>query len=465
MTRNPCLARPSFAGQVRIPNLELLTRAKRLIPLLALSLLWLPAVARAHEIPARVAVRAFVKPEGQRMRVLVRVPLESMRDMDLRLTPEGYLLGDGLDAELQKAAQVWIAGYLAIYEDGRRLEAPTISAARVSLPADRSFETYLGALGSFLTPLRDETQLHWQHALLDVQLDYTIRSQDAEFSLRPTLAHLGMQTTTVLMFVAPNGAERAYQYTGDPGLVRLDPRWHHAAFSFVKLGFLHILDGIDHLLFILCLVIPFRRIYPLIGVVTSFTLAHSITLVASALGYAPTALWFPPLVELVIAASIVYMALENIIGPKLERRWIMAFVFGLVHGFGFSFVLRESLQFAGSHVATSLLSFNVGVELGQIVALAVLVPVLALLFRKFVAERMGIIILSAFVAHTSWHWLTERYGTLREYSFTWPALDIVFVAGLLRALLVAVIAGGAMWLSYQLVQKLGRARAQESNVA
>ena len=466
MTRNPCLARPSFAGQDRIPNFELLTRARRLIPLLALSLLWLPAAVRAHEIPARVAVRAFVKPEGQRLRVLVRVPLESMRDMDLRLTPEGYLLGDGLDAELQKAAQVWIAGYLAIYEDGRRLDAPTIAAARVSLPGDRAFDTYLGALGNFMTPpLRDDMQLHWQHALLDVQLDYTIRSQDAEFSLRPTLAHLGMQTTTVLMFVAPNGAERAYQYTGDPGLVRLDPRWHHAAFSFVKLGFLHILDGIDHLLFILCLVIPFRRIYPLIGVVTSFTLAHSITLVASALGYAPTALWFPPLVELIIAGSIVYMALENIIGPKLERRWIMAFVFGLVHGFGFSFVLRESLQFAGSHVATSLLAFNVGVELGQIVALVVLVPVLGLLLRKVVAERMGIIILSAFVAHTSWHWLTERYGALREYSFTWPALDVVFVAALLRALLLAVIAGGAMWLSYQLVQKLGRGRAQESNVA
>jgi hypothetical protein len=160
------------------------------------------------------------------------------------------------------------------------------------------------------------------------------------------------------------------------------------------------------------------------------------------------------------------MALENIIGAKLERRWIMAFVFGLVHGFGFSFLLRESLQFAGSHVVTSLLAFNIGVELGQIVALLVLVPLLGVLFRKVVAERMGVIILSAFVAHTSWHWLTERYGALREYSFTWPALDIVFVVGLLRALIVALIAGGAMWLSYQLVQKLGRSsQTQESKAA
>ena len=61
----------------------------------------------------------------------------------------------------------------------------------------------------------------------------------------------------------------------------------------------------------------------------------------SALGFAPTALWFPSLIEVLIALSIVYMAFENIVGPKLERRWLIAFGFGLVHGFGFSFALRE----------------------------------------------------------------------------------------------------------------------------
>src|SRR6185503_7452408 len=111
------------------------------------------------------------------------------------------------------------------------------------------------------------------------------------------------------------------------------------------LGFLHILEGIDHLLFLLCLVIPFRRLRPLAAVVTSFTAAHSITLIASAYDLAPGALWFPPLVETLIATSIVYMALENIVGgTSIQRRWIMAFGFGLVHGFGFSFALRESLQ-------------------------------------------------------------------------------------------------------------------------
>ena len=77
-------------------------------------------------------------------------------------------------------------------------------------------------------------------------------------------------------------------------------------------------------------------------------MAHSITLIASAYNYAPDALWFPPLIETLIATSIFYMALENIVVPDARaRRWIITFCFGLVHGFGFSFGLQHTLQFAG----------------------------------------------------------------------------------------------------------------------
>ena len=84
-----------------------------------------------------------------------------------------------------------------------------------------------------------------------------------------------------------------------------------------------------------------------------------------------------------------------------------------MHGFGFSFALRDSLQFAGNHLLTSLLSFNVGVEVGQLVVLLVAVPALDLLFRYGVAERIGTIVLSAIVAHTGWHWMTERGASWR----------------------------------------------------
>jgi uncharacterized membrane-anchored protein YitT (DUF2179 family) len=195
------------------------------------------------------------------------------------------------------------------------------------------------------------------------------------------------------------------------------------------------------------LVIPLRRLRALIPVVTAFTVAHSITLIASAYNLAPDFLWFPPLIETLIAASIVYMALENIAAANtLHRRWMIAFGFGLVHGFGFSFALRQSMQFAGSHLLTSLLSFNVGVELGQLLVLLLLIPLLQLFFRYVTAERMGTIILSALVAHTGWHWMLDRGNVLRQFRFEWPALDAALLAMLLRWLILFVILGGLLWL-------------------
>lgn len=415
--------------------------------LVGASILGLPVRATAHEIPPSVVVRAFVKPEANRLRLLLRVPLEAMRDVDFPLRGPGYLDIPRASGLLQDAARIWLAGYLSLYEGDQRLRGARIVVARVSLPSDRSFASYDQALAHLdAPPLDPSVDLYWKQALLDVLIEYPITSPQSRFSIDPALARLGVRTTTVLRFLPPNGAERAFEYVGNPGLVYLDPRWNQAALRFVSLGFHHILDGIDHLLFVFCLVIPFRKLRPLIAIVTSFTVAHCLTLAASVLGFAPDALWFPPLIEVLIALSIVYMALENIVGPKLERRWIVAFGFGLVHGFGFSFALRESLQFAGSHLATSLFAFNVGVELGQIMVLLVAIPVLTLLFRRVVDERMGTIILSALVAHTAWHWMLDRGALLRQYHVQWPAMDAVLIASVMRSVMLLLIAVGLGWL-------------------
>jgi hypothetical protein len=401
----------------------------------------------AHEIPPSVTVLAFVRPEGDRLRVLLRVPLESMRDVDFPLRGPGYLDIARAEPMAREAARVWLAGSLSLYENDTPLSEGPIRAVRISLPSDRSFASYDSALAHLSAASLDSTtQLFWKQALLDVAIEYPIASPTSRFSVDPTLARLGVRTTTVLRFLPPNGAERAFQYLGNPGLVRLDPRWHQAALRFVSLGFYHILDGIDHLLFVFCLVIPFRRLRPLIAIVTSFTAAHCLTLAASVLGFAPDALWFPPLIEVLIALSIVYMAFENIVGPRLERRWLVAFGFGLVHGFGFSFALRESLQFAGSHPATSLFAFNVGVEIGQVLVLLLAVPVLALLFRHVVAERVGTIILSALVAHTAWHWMLDRGAVLRQYHIQWPAPDAALALAAMRASMLVLVAIGLAWL-------------------
>lgn len=418
--------------------------------------LWCPALA--HDIPNDVTVQAFIKPAGERLQLLVRVPLKAMRDVDYPKRGPGFLDLARAEPSLREAAALWISDNVELYEGDARLRAPRLVEARISLESDKSFGSYETALAHLAGPrLPDKTDLYWNQALMDVLLEYPIASQDSEFSVRPRLERLGLTTLTVLRFVAPNGVVRAFEYHGDAGLVRLDPRWHHAALRFVESGFLHILSGADHLLFVLCLVIPFRRLWPLFIVVTAFTVAHSVTLIAAAFGLGPDALWFPPLIETLVAISILYMALENITGANVRRRWAIAFLFGLVHGFAFSFELRQTLQFAGEHLVTSLLAFNVGIELGQLAVLVVLIPLLNLLFRFVIAERLGIIILSAFVAHTAWHWMLERGDKLSR--FPWPAFDSATFASGLRWLMLVVALGGLVWLISVLRQHRAQGQA------
>ena len=391
----------------------------------------MPAPALSHDIPNDARVQAFVKPAGDRLQLLVRVPMAAVTEVDYPEREGGFIDLARVQPALRGAAALWLGDNIRLYEGEERLVNPRVVEAHISLPSDRSFATYDTALATVQGPrLPDTMNLIWNQQLLDVLIEYPIHSERSRFSIDPHLERLALKVAITLQFMPPGSPARAFELHGNPGLVHLDPRWHEAALRFVQDGFLHILDGTDHLLFILCLVIPFRNLRALVWIVTAFTVAHSITLIGSALGWGPGGLWFPPLVETLIAVSILYMALENIVAVNLPRRWMLAFAFGLVHGFGFSFALRESLQFAGSHLITSLLAFNVGVELGQLAVLVVLVPALQLLFRRVLAERLGTIILSALVAHTAWHWMLERGERLRQ--FPWPTLDAAAGASLMR---------------------------------
>src|SRR5437016_9567863 len=410
-----------------------------------------PAAA-AHDIPNDITIQAFFKPEGQRLHYLLRVPLKAMREVEFPKRGPGFLDLARIDEYLQDAATQWIAQFTDIEEGGTRLPKPEIAAARVSLESDKSFAAYETALDHVRGErLPDNTELYWEQAMFDVLMDYPIQSDRSEFAIHPGYERLGLRVVTALRFMPPTGVVRAFEFLGDPGLVRLDPRWYQAALRFVVMGFFHILDGTDHLLFLFCLVIPFRRWRPLIAVVTSFTVAHSVTLIASAYDLGPDALWFPPLIETLIAVSILYMAIENVLGSNVRRRWMITFAFGLVHGFGFSFALRQQLQFAGAHLLTSLLSFNIGVELGQVLVLLLLVPLLDALFRFVLAERIGTIILSVLVGHTAWHWMMERGERLSR--FPWPEFSAAQLASAARWLMLMLVFAGLLWLAFGVLQR------------
>jgi HupE / UreJ protein len=354
-----------------------------------------------------------------------------------------------MDDKLEEATAAF-AREVVFYDD-RPLVRQAPSRARISLPSDPSFESFESALDNIRGPsLARGTQVSWTEGYLDAYLRYPIRSDSSAFAIDMGLdGGSGARLKMFVRFITPDGTTRAYELHGDSGLFLLDPGWYRAAWTFGELGLEHILGGIDHLLFLLCLVIPFRLVHfrPLVAVISTFTVAHSITLIASASGLAPTAEWFPPLVEALIALSILYMALENIIlalrharsaEAGMLRRCLIVGAFGLVHGFGFSFILSQQLQFAGNHLLLSLLSFNLGVEIGQIAFLAVTLPLLSTVLRQKDDRRVCIVIVSTLVAHAAWHWLSERWETLAIAAR--PLLDDVDTASAIHlVLLLAVI--------------------------
>jgi hypothetical protein len=148
--------------------------------------------------------------------------------------------------------------------------------------------------------------------------------------------------------------------------------------AFFRLGIEHIVEGFDHILFLLALILGGGRAGAILGIATAFTVAHSITLALAVLDvFAPP----PRIVEPLIALSIAYVALENIMRPNAApRRWAVGFLFGLVHGFGFAGALRTlGLPLHGLY--ESLVFFNLGIEIGQLIIIAITLPLVLWLYR------------------------------------------------------------------------------------
>jgi hypothetical protein len=414
--------------------------------------------ARAHDLPGKLTILMYVKPQDSQLLVLIRVPMEALTEIEFPLRGQGYLDLDRAEPALKDAANVYITENMHFFADRKDLGRPQVLKTRVAHAGDKSFVEFDSAVAHVNGPPQSNAeQIYWRQAFFDVLVAYPNLPANAKVSLDANLDRLGLQTHTVLRFLPQGTPERAFNYQGDPGLIQLEPSWWYAFSRFVSLGFEHILAGFDHLLFLFCLVIPARSVRSLIPVITAFTIAHSITLISSAFGFTPAALWFPSLIETLIALSILYMAFENMLGPKLQRRWLIVFCFGLVHGFGFSFILADRMQFAGSHLVSALLAFNVGVELGQLLVLVVTVPLLRLAFKYFPSEKIATVVLSAIAAHSAWHWFTERGSELLAYRWEAPTFDAAFFAAAMRWAMLMLGSVGVLWALNEVFKRWQRA--------
>ena len=223
-----------------------------------------------------------------------------------------------------------------------------------------------------------------------------------------TIQIAGLSTTTTDVLVRLERLDRTTQVTrltpsAPSFVVKATPGTMEVARTYLVLGFEHILLGIDHLLFILALFILVKGTGRLIATVTAFTVAHSLTLAGATLGFVHVP---GPPVEAGIALSIVFVAAEIVHSrqgkPSLTERlpWIVAFTFGLLHGFGFASALSE-VGLPQSVIPVALLFFNVGVEIGQLCFIASIFAVIAL--ARPVAQRIG-------VTHPAWAWRVPAYA-------------------------------------------------------
>ncbi len=233
-------------------------------------------------------------------------------------------------------------------------------------------------------------------------------------NLRIGLSNFANSRTDVLVRVAPLGRPlQALRLTPDQPVATIiaEPgRWQVARVYF-NLGVKHIISGYDHLLFVVALVLLLEGIWTIAKAVTAFTLAHSLTLIGTTLGF----IGLPQRpVESVIALSILFLAVEIIKKDPAKLRlservpWIVAFGFGLLHGFGFAGALKE-IGLPESDVPTALLTFNLGVEAGQLV---IVISTAATLFAlKRVANSLSPIAIKAAtyaIGVTAAFWFIER---------------------------------------------------------
>ena len=378
----------------------------RCIVLLAILAVPRSAVANGADLPPEIVLQGFVKPDGGRLHLLVRVPLVLLSSFPLPKRGPGYLDLARIDEQLKRAALA-TGHQIELLEDGVPL-VPTAREARISIPSDRSFSSYASALAHLEgPPLSVDTDLFWNQGFFDTQLEYPIRSPDPQLSIRVNVApELGRRLKLRLEFLPVDGAPRTYELPGASGWIALNPHWYEAAWLFMKGGFANAFT-IDRFVFLLCLVAPFRQFRSLLAVVLGLSALQALTLTATAQGAVAESPWLEALFNSSLAVAVVLLAIGNLAAPSLRRRWFLGAVVGTLGGFGLGHLLADELQFAGTHPLVSIACFNVGVALCEVVSLALALAVPRLLFARVLGPSLGVVVLSAVLGHVGWHWMME----------------------------------------------------------
>lgn len=366
------------------------------------------AIANGADLPPEVVLQAFAKAENGRLRLLVRMPLDLLVGFGLPKRGPGYLDLARIDDRLTQAAAA--AGrQIELREDGILL-VPTTRQARVSLLSDRSFGSYASAAAQLRGPrLPDSTDLFWNQGFFDTELEYPLRSSDAHLSVRMNVApELGRRLKLRLEYLPANEAARSFTLIGGLGWIALAPRWYEAAWLFAKQGFTAALS-FERLVFLLCLIAPFRQFRSVLALVLAFIALQAFTLTAAAVVDIRGIRWLTSLYAAGLGAAILLLAIGNLAAPSVRVRWAISAALGALGGFGLGRVLDDAWQFTGTHPVVSAVSFNSGVAAGEVVSLALAFALMRLVFARLLPASLAVVVVSAVLGHLGWHWMIDRF--------------------------------------------------------
>ncbi len=329
---------------------------------------------------------------------------------------------DALDRDPLTLAEL-VRNELVVQQAGVRLPGRSIALRIYPLGQEPGFATKAEALQAFETEpgdLRQAGPVYVGDAVVDVMLQFS-NASDAAYTLS-MLADPGLpeqDQTANLILDYRNVETRTYRAKGllaSP--LEITGTASSAAATFVVEGIRHIIEGMDHVLFVLCMVIGSLSLRALLARVTGFTLGHSVTLIMGFFGLAPSAPWFIPAVETAIALTIILAAADAVFQrPERKHSYLVAAGVtagvGLLHGFGFSFMLREILKVDAENVWQSLLAFNVGVEIGQLMIVLVTWPLVVMLRRMPATIWFGArTFIAASISVVAMIWAVERFSAL-----------------------------------------------------
>ncbi|WP_274363966.1 HupE/UreJ family protein [Paenibacillus thermotolerans] len=330
---------------------------------------------------ATFVVSDFSTPEPNIVRLVLRVDEKTIMEVaaEADRNGDGVIDADELKTGYESIIHPYLSKRITVSNNG---EALSMVAVKQELPNPNV--------------LRFEFDFPSEQPIEQLSIGY-----DAFFEVAP-------DHTNIAAFRI--GEEQSFQhlFSGDnkvwTGRLGEAPLVAETVVQFVLLGIEHILTGYDHLLFLFALLLIRASFRQTIAIVTSFTVAHSITLALAALNIVSLPSRF---VEAFIALSIVYVVIENVFRVKpIKYRWVLTFIFGLIHGFGFAGALRE-IGLPKSQEMYALVTFNVGVELGQLAVVCVVLPLLFAIGGRSWYSRMQLAA-SCLIGAFGLFWLVSR---------------------------------------------------------